>query len=164
VVAPGSPGLAEIRELFGNEIVDSDGLLDRKLLRQVVFGDDEQRRKLEEITHPRIRDAAIAQAEAVQHPYLIMVVPLLVESPMKALMDRILVVDCTEQTQLTRLLARDAEDEAQARRIIASQASREQRLKIADDVVQNDGTPLDVQAAVEVLHQQYLALSSQKRP
>jgi dephospho-CoA kinase len=95
---------------------------------------------------------------------MIIVVPLLVESPMRAFVDRILVVDCSEETQLRRLLARDGETEAQARRIIASQSSREERRRIADDVVLNDADPDATRAMVDALHQDYLALSKQGPP
>jgi dephospho-CoA kinase len=95
----------------------------------------------------------------VESGYMIIVVPLLVESPLKAFMDRVLVVNCSEATQLQRLLTRDQEDDAQARRIIASQASREERLRIADDVVQNDGDPDATRQSIAELHEFYLEQS-----
>ncbi len=94
---------------------------------------------------------------------MIIVVPLLVESPMKAFVDRVLVVDCSEDVQLQRLLSRDAENEGQARRMIAAQASRAERLAIADDVVQNEGELEETRAGVAALHRHYLELSKAAR-
>ena len=133
VVEPGMPALAEIEATFGSKVIRDDGRLDRGALRKVIFSDTGQRRQLESILHPRIRDESMLKASRASGAYLIIVVPLLVESPMQDTMHRILVVDCDEQTQLTRLLNRDAENEQQARSMIAAQASREQRLAIADD-------------------------------
>jgi dephospho-CoA kinase len=164
VVAKGAPALAEIRESFGDDVFDSEGLLDRKRMRQVVFADETQRRKLEGILHPRIRAETVARAAAVSYPYMVIVVPLLVESPMKEFMDRVLVVDCSEDTQLSRLIARDAENEAQARRMMASQSSRDARLRIADDVVQNDGDLDETRRTIQALHQEYLELGREIRP
>jgi dephospho-CoA kinase len=163
VVAKGAPALARIRADFGDAVFNDDGVLDRKAMRKLVFSDDSKRRQLEGILHPRIREAAVVQAQAVTDPYMIIVVPLLVESPMKAFMDRVLVVDCSENVQLKRLLARDTENEAQARRMIAAQASRDERLAIADDVVQNDTNLEETRRKVTALHKQYLDLSNSNR-
>ena len=163
VVAKGAPALAEIRAKFGDEVFNVDGMLDRKKMRNLVFSDDSKRRQLEGILHPRIREAALNQAEAVTDPYMIIVVPLLVESPMKEFMDRVLVVDCSEEVQLSRLLARDTENDEQARRIIAAQASRNERLAIADDVVLNDAGLDQTRTRIEALHKKYLELSASHR-
>lgn len=163
IVAAGSPALDEIRSIFGEDVFNDDGTLDRKAMRKLVFACGDKRRQLESILHPRIREATIERAAAVTFPYMIIVVPLLVESPMRDYVDRVLVVDCSVDIQLQRLVSRDADDEAQARRIIASQASREQRLAIANDVVSNDGDLDDTRARVEALHQEYLALSKADR-
>ena len=163
VVAKGAPALDEIRTEFGDEVFDVDGMLDRKRMRNLVFSDDSKRRQLEGVLHPRIREAALNQAEAVTDPYMIIVVPLLVESPMKEFMDRVLVVDCSEEVQLSRLLARDTENDAQARRIIAAQASRNERLAIADDVVLNDAALDQTRTRIEALHKNYLELSASHR-
>ncbi len=164
VVAKGAPALAEIREAFGDAVFDGAGLLHRQRMRQIVFADDKQRRILENILHPRIRAATVAQADAVNSPYMLIVVPLLVESPMKEFMDRVLVVDCSEDAQLRRLMDRDGEEEMQARRMIASQASRDERLLIADDVVLNDASSVDTRRQVEALHDKYLELSKDYQP
>jgi dephospho-CoA kinase len=163
VVATGAPALAQIRADFGDAVFSDDGVLDRKAMRKLVFSDDSKRRQLEGILHPRIREAAVVQVQAVTDPYMIIVVPLLVESPMKALMDRVLVVDCSEDVQLKRLLARDTENEAQARRMIAAQASRDERRAIADDVLLNDTDLDETRRQVDALHHRYLELSNSNR-
>ena len=128
-------------------------------MRKLIFSDEERRDQLEAILHPRIRAATIAQASTAGGSYQLIVVPLLAESPLKAAMDRILVVDCAEETQLQRLLRRDAESIEQAQRILAAQASREERLAIADDVINNDAGLANLRKQVAALHEFYLALS-----
>lgn len=157
LVQPGMPALDEIRTTFGDDVFDWQGQLDRACMREVVFSDASRREQLESILHPRIRDEAIAQSGATDGPYQIIVVPLLVESPMRDFMDRVLVVDCDEETQLNRLLTRDAENEDQARRILAAQASRADRLGIADDIISNDGDLETTRQQVNALHEKYLS-------
>ena len=163
VVTKGAPALAQIRAALGDEVFSDDGTLDRNAMRKLVFSDQRKRRQLEGILHPRIREAAIRQAQAVTYPYMIIVVPLLVESPMHEFMDRVLVVDCSEDVQLSRLLKRDTEHEGQARRMIAAQASRDERLAIADDVVLNDSGLDETRSKVDALHNAYLGLSNSDR-
>lgn len=162
VVEPGQPALEEIRQAFGAQAIAPDGSLDRQLMRGIVFSDDGKRRQLESILHPRIRDAAARQAAAATSPYHIVVVPLLAESPMRSEMDRILVVDCSTDTQLERLLKRDAESALQARRMIASQVSREERLAMADDVIRNDRDLEDTRSQVAELHARLLSLQADR--
>ena len=157
LVQPGMPALDEIREAFGDGVFDSQGQLDRACMREVVFSDVSRREQLESILHPRIRDEAIAQSGATDGPYQIIVVPLFVESPMRQFMDRVLVVDCDEETQISRLLSRDTENEDQARHILAAQASRADRLSIADDVISNDGDLETTRQQVDALHEKYLS-------
>ena len=164
VVEPGRPALDEIRETFGPSAIDADGRLDRNAMRAIVFADDAKRRTLEGILHPRIRAEAARQAALATGPYHIVVVPLLAESPMRAEMDRILVVDCSVATQLERLLARDAGSRDQAERMIAAQATREERLAIADDVIENDGDLADTRRQVADLHAHYLSLVDDSTP
>ena len=161
VVEPGQPALDEIHDAFGDTVIDGDGRLDRPAMRKIVFADASARERLEGILHPRIRDEAIRQAGAAGGAYQLLVVPLLVESPLRDQVDRILVVDCSEDTQIERLLARDAENEEQARRILAAQASREARLAIADDVIRNDADLDYTQSQVRALHTMYLAIARQ---
>lgn len=138
LVQPGQPALDEIRNRFGNEVIDDTGNLDRRALRSMVFADENARLDLEAILHPRIGAETRRQADAAEGPYQIIVVPLLVGSPLTQFVDRVLVVDCDEELQLQRLLARDTETVEQARRILSAQASREARLAIADDVISNN--------------------------
>ena len=162
VVEPGQPALEEVREAFGDAVIDKkNGQLDRTAMRRIVFADDSARGRLESILHPRIREEAIRQAAIAGGPYQLLVVPLLVESPLKEQVDRILVVDCSEETQIERLLARDADSEEQARRILAAQASREQRLAIADDVIRNDADLDFTEFQVRALHYMYLKMARQ---
>ena len=131
-------------------------------MRNIVFASDARRAQLEAILHPLIRKVAYQRAEAASAPYVIIVVPLLFESPMRDAMDRILVVDCSPEVQLERLLSRDNESREQAERIIASQASREERLSIADDVVVNEGDLATTRSRVDVLHESYLDLAASR--
>ena len=160
VVEPGTTALDEIRSTFGDEVLQEDGSLNRRAVREIVFADTAKREQLEAILHPRIREETMRQVAAVNEPYMIVVVPLLVESPMSALMDRVLVVDCSEETQLRRLLLRDGENVVSAQRIIDAQASRADRLTIADDVINNDGDPAKAREQALELHQSYLALAA----
>jgi len=164
VVAPGQPALQEIREAFGAGVIAEDGSLDRPAMRALVFADDGARRRLEAILHPRIGAATREQADAAGGPYQIIVVPLLLESSLRAFVDRVLVVDCEEETQVERLLSRDAESESQARRILAAQASRAERLAIADDVIANEGDLDDTREQVRRLHRRYLDEAAAHKP
>lgn len=169
VVAPGQPALDEIAATFGESLIDDDGTLDRGALRKLVFADDEARKRLEAIVHPRIQDetgrqsmraaAARRQSARASGEYQIIVVPLLIKSSLKDLVDRILVVDCDEETQIRRLRARDAESEDQARRMLAAQSSREERLAIADDVIRNDDSLASTLDQVATLHEIYRSLT-----
>ena len=159
VVAPGKPALAEIVAEFGDDIVDSDGRLQRSRLRGIVFADDAARRRLEAIVHPRIRAETVRQADSAGGPYQLIVVPLLVESPLREFVDRVLVVDCSEETQIERLMARDAATKDEARQILAAQASREERLAIADDVIRNDQSVANTRQQVVALHEIYRMLA-----
>jgi dephospho-CoA kinase len=162
VVQPGGPALREIEREFGSDVLRADGELDRRRMRDLVFEDAGKRSALEAILHPRIREQAVRQSRSAGGAYQVIVVPLLVESPMRHWVDRILVVDCTEETQLERLLERDNGTKEQARRIIAAQAARDDRLAIADDVIDNDGTKAEAKRQVENLHRLYLELANKR--
>lgn len=155
VVEPGTPALEDIRRRFGNEVIAEDGRLDRGALRQLVFSDAAARKDLESMLHPRIGEATRRQAAEVTGRYQVLVVPLLVGSPLRQFVDRILVVDCDEKTQMERLLSRDAETAAQARRMIAAQASRNERLAMADDIIDNSGSLELTRQQVEALDTTY---------
>lgn len=163
-VAAGSDGLRQVRARFGADIIDASGQLDRAALRKVVFSDDDARRDLEAIVHPRVRELTqqrMADAESAGAIYCITVIPLLAESGRQSHYDRVLVVDVDESTQLTRLLKRDGNSEDQSRSIIASQASREQRLQIADYVIENSNrdTLEDLKLRVDALHATFTTLA-----
>lgn len=160
IVEPGQPALDEIRERFGAKITDTAGNLDRRELRKRIFSDDAARQDLEDILHPRIGDETRRRAESAGGPYQLIVVPLLVGSPLTRFVDRILVVDCDEKTQIQRLLARDTETVEQARRILAAQSSREERLDIANDVISNDRSLHETRARVTALDQKYRRLAA----
>ncbi|MEQ6917640.1 dephospho-CoA kinase [Halomonas aquatica] len=160
IVAPGEPALDEIAEHFGNEVIAPDGSLDRRALRAIVFGDAAERRRLEAITHPRIRErliAHLARLQAQAAPYVLLVSPLLFESGQHALVDRCLVVDVPEATQVARTASRDDVDEAQARAIVAAQMSRQERLDRADDVIDNSADEDTLAAQVAELDRRYRA-------
>jgi len=164
VVAPGSPALAEIAELFGPGTLLADGSLDRARLRERIFANADDRRALEAITHPAIRARVRSLCEAAGSPYAIAAIPLLTEAggkPTYPWLDRILVVDTSEAVQHARLQRRDSIDAALAQRMIEAQATREQRLAVADDVIVNDGLPDDLQAPIEALDRRYRELAAQ---
>jgi len=159
VVQPGQPALDEIRERFGETVIDPAGALDRAVLRKLIFSDDDARLDLEAILHPRIGAETHRQADAANGDYQLIVVPLLVGSPLLQFVNRVLVVDCQEDTQIRRLLERDTESVEQAERILAAQASREERLAIADDVVNNDHSLDHVRDQVIDLDRKYQRLT-----
>jgi len=154
-----SPVLAEIRAAFGAAVIGADGALDRAGMRALVFADASARARLESILHPRIREAMLERARRLVCPYVILVVPLLLETGQEELMDRVLVVDCPVSMQVARVQGRSGLSEAEIDRIIASQASREARLARADDVIDNSGNPGALRPRVEALHRLYLDLA-----
>lgn len=139
LTAPHGAAMPALLEEFGAEFATPEGALDRAKMRQLVFSDAGARTRLETILHPKIRDATAAAAAIATGPYVILVVPLLVESGSWAeRVDRVLVVDCPETVQIRRVMSRNNLPEAQVRAIMAAQASRGQRLAAADDVILND--------------------------
>lgn len=156
VVLPGSRGLQGLVEMTSPQILHSDGSLDRRQLRTMIIADPSLRERVEQLLHPLIEQAAIEAIEQVQGPYCVLAVPLFVESGRFQWASRVLVVDVPESVQLSRLMARDHTDEAQARGLMAAQASRAERLAVADDVIDNQGTLAQLDTQVEALHQQYL--------
>jgi dephospho-CoA kinase len=156
VVAPGSPLLREITDHFGEQIRSGDGSLNRPELRKRIFADPVQRKWLEALLHPAIRALTDARCEAATGPYVIVAIPLLVETAGKARFDRVLVVDCDPELQLARLIARDGTGREEAVRTLAAQATRAERLAVADDVIHNDGDIARLRDQVEKLHRQYV--------
>jgi dephospho-CoA kinase len=160
VVEPGKPGLTQVVERFGPQVLDPSGRLDRKALRARIFNDPSSRQALDAILHPLIRADMEREAAEAQGPYLVMAIPLLVEGgSARKRVDRVLVVDVDEALQIQRLQARDGSSEEHARAILASQASRAARLGEADDVLLNTGSVAELRQAVDRLHEQYLQLA-----
>ncbi|HEY8554496.1 MAG TPA: dephospho-CoA kinase [Burkholderiales bacterium] len=163
VVEPGQPAIAEIERAFGRKVLDDAGRLDRAALRRRVFDDPAARARLEAILHPRIRAEVERRLAALEAPYCLVVVPLLVETNFVDLIDRVLVVDADEALQIARTSARDAVPPESVERVMAAQASRAERLARADDVIRNDGTLSDLEREVERLHARYLAMAAGAR-
>jgi len=164
LVEPGQPALAAIAAAFGPGLIGDGGRLDRAQLRARIFASPEARARLEAILHPRIRRATLAACSEAGGPYQLIVVPLLFESGFDALVDRALVVDCTEDRQRQRLASRDGETPERIEQILAAQLPREQRLAAADEVLPNEGELAALRAAVTTLHQRYLELAGAARP
>jgi dephospho-CoA kinase len=165
LTAPGGAALNEVREAFGESVMNPDGTLDRAALRQRVFSDVDARRRLESILHPLIRQGVEQALAGLHSPYALIVVPLLVETgAYRDLLQRILVVDCPEAAQIERVMARSGLAREDVAAILAAQATRAERLAIADDVIANTATPEDLRAMVATLHQRYLALAAAASP
>ncbi|TAL97230.1 MAG: dephospho-CoA kinase [Paraburkholderia sp.] len=161
ITAPGGIAMPSIAKAFGPSFVAQDGSLDRARMRALVFSDDTARSRLEAITHPLIRAETERERNEARGPYLMVVVPLLVESgSWKTRVDRVLVVDCAVETQIARVMRRNAFTRDQVLAIIARQATREARLAAADDVVVNDDVSIEALSMdVDALHRQYVALA-----
>ncbi|HTP62026.1 MAG TPA: dephospho-CoA kinase [Burkholderiales bacterium] len=165
LTGPGGAAVPEIKRLFGSELIDATGAMDRKRMRDLVFADPAAKRRLESVLHPMIRVESQRRIAAVfagrTAPYVIHVVPLLVESAgYRERFGRVLVVDCPEALQIARVRRRSGLAEEEVRRIIASQIQRESRLAAADDVIDNSGTIAAMQQKVRQLHEKYLVLAA----
>ena len=164
LVVPGQPALAEIAAAFGPDILTPSGDLDRRRMRERIFGDEGARRQLEAILHPRVRSELRARAEACMEPYCLLAIPLYAESAQAYdWVDRVLVVDVPREVQLARLMQRDGMTEEFAQRALAAQATREQRLALADDVIDNTGSLDDLRDVVSRLNRLYSLLSIRKK-
>ena len=160
LVEPGQPGLDQVVQRFGPGVLEASGKLARRALRELIFKDPSSRQALDAILHPLIRAAMELGAADAKGPYLVMAIPLLIESGRaRERVNRVLVVDVDEAQQLERVQARDGSSAEQARAILASQARREARLAAADDVLKNSGSVADLRQAVDVLHKKYLHLA-----
>lgn len=163
IVEPGEPALAEIAQHFGAGVLDAEGHLDRRALRAIVFSDEAERRWLESVTHPRIRQRLLDRLDRLRAsaaPYHLLVSPLLFESGQYKLTDRRLVVDVPESLQIARTSVRDESDERQARAIIEAQMPRRERLALADDVIDNQGSREALAARVAELDAYYRKLGA----
>ncbi len=161
ITASGGSAMPEIVAAFGPAAAAADGSLDRAAMRRRIFGDPEARRRLENILHPRIREVAHGQIAESTAPYVLLVVPLLLETgAYRDIIRRILVVDCDEALQVSRTIARSRLDEASVRAIMAAQISRSERLARADDIIRNDGGVDELRRQVAALHGKYLELAA----
>ena len=164
VVAPGTPALAAIAAHFGPEAIIQDGAqagqLNRPWMRQCVFSDPNQRLALEAITHPAIRDALMQQLMAAPSAYAVLASPLLWESGQVNFVQRTLLIDVSEATQVQRASGRDGVSPAQIEAIMKAQWSRTQRRERADDIISNEGSLAELYAQLDALHQQYLELAA----
>lgn len=157
---PGGIAIPAIAAQFGADFIASTGALDRARMRDAVFAEPAAKQRLEAILHPLIRSECERAAQQAQGPYLMLVVPLLVESgTWKQRVSRVLVVDCPEQQQIVRVMDRNGLSEAQVRAIMAAQATRAQRLAAADDVLSNTGDTAALEPQVERLHALYCTLA-----
>ncbi|HHM0842986.1 TPA: dephospho-CoA kinase [Klebsiella pneumoniae] len=161
VVEPGTPALQAIVGHFGPQMIAPDGTLNRRLLRKKIFAHVEEKAWLNALLHPLIQQETRRQMQAATSPYLLWVVPLLVENRLSGQADRVLVVDVPKETQIERTMLRDKVSREHAEHILAAQATRQQRLAVADDVIENTGTPDAVASDVARLHEKYLTLASQ---
>jgi dephospho-CoA kinase len=159
LVEPGQPALVEIIEAFGANTVDASGVLDRARLRKLVFSYPEQRRRLEAILHPKIRREIISLTTNIRTPYCIVVIPLLLETDQRDLVDRILVVDTGVDKQIARVTMRNGLPKHEIMAIITAQASRERRLAAADEVIDNNGSLNKLKSQVRAQHEKYLEIA-----
>lgn len=161
LTAPGGAAIESIRNAFGDEVIDARGALDRAAVRRQVFADASAKARLEAILHPMIRAEADRRSAAARAPYVVLVVPLLVESGgYRSRVRRVAVVDCPEEVQVARVMTRSGLSAEEARAIMAAQVSREQRLAVADDVIDNGGDLAALRPQVEALHRRYLEMAA----
>ncbi|MGU3524455.1 dephospho-CoA kinase [Enterobacteriaceae bacterium C23F] len=161
VVEPGSTALQAIVTRYGAEMLLADGSLNRRQLRERIFTHADEKAWLNALLHPLIQQETQRQMQQATSPYVLWVVPLLVENKLWQKADRVLVVDVSEETQLKRTMQRDHVSEDHAKQILAAQATREQRLAVADDVIDNNGAPDAIALDVARLHARYLKLAHQ---
>jgi len=159
IVEPGQPALGEIARQLGERFIDKSGRLDRKAVRSAIFSDPDKKARLEAILHPRIALEVQRRISALDYPYCILVIPLFTESGRYDWVDRVLVVDVDESVQLERVTGRGQVSRQQARAILDAQASRNERLALADDVLDNSGSLAEMHAQIDRLHTEYLRLA-----
>ena len=160
VVEPGQPALQAIADHFGSGVIKEDGSLDRAALREIVFEHPDERRWLESITHPAIREEIICQLRSADSPYVVLSSPLLIEASQNDFVDLVVVVDVPESTQLERTMKRDDNSADLVRQIMAAQLNREDRLRAADLIIDNDGNLEELHQHVDALHKQLLVKAS----
>lgn len=164
VVQSGTPALEKITQHFGLTILQESGELDRAALRQRIFSSPDEKQWLEGLLHPLIRETIEKELQAATSPYVILSAPLLIEGGLYKRCNRILVIDVSVTLQIKRTRARDNNTDEQIQSIIQNQASREQRLQVADDVIDNNGALSDLKQQIFKLHKQYLKYARQESP
>lgn len=160
LVEPGEPGLAALTGKFGDAFLDDQGRLDRARLREAIFSDDGLRHRVNEVLHPLILDAMKDELADLADPYAVIEIPLLAETGLSGDFDRVLVVDAADDIRINRLKARDGASTAEARAALDAQATRDERLRLATDVIENNGSLDELRSAVRALHEQYLWFAS----
>jgi len=156
LVKPGMPAFNEIKIIFGTAIISSDGTLDRKIIRDKVFANEIDRKKLENILHPAVYEEISIQVKNINSKYCIISIPLLLETNASKTVDRILVIDVPRKLQLERASNRDRTNKSDIDAIIDSQISRKDRLSAANDIVDNKGNINDLRKKICDLHEFYL--------
>lgn len=172
VVEKGTAALTAIVQRFGQSILQNDGALNRAALRNIIFNDVQQKSWLNALLHPLIQQQTLRQFEQISAaqsvnslttaPYILWVIPLLIENKLTAIADRILLIDVEPQIQLARAIQRDGSNRQVVESIIHAQASRTERLSNADDIIDNSGNSMEIPAIVAELHQRYLQLAAEK--
>jgi dephospho-CoA kinase len=156
LVKPGKPALSAITKHFGKEVLMPSGMLNRNLLKEIIFTAPELKKKLETILHPLVYSEIKSQISQLTSPYTIISIPLLIETGMENFVDRILVIDCPLEIQFVRVKKRDQLSDARISSIIASQATREQRTLAADDIIDNSNGTQALAQQVKKLHNLYM--------
>jgi dephospho-CoA kinase len=160
VVEPGQPALHSITARFGAEILQTDGSLDRAALRKIIFSDPEHKNWLESLLHPLINNLLLIRIKESKSTYCILESPLLLETEQHKLVNRVLVIDVQEKTQMSRAALRDGSNKTVIRTIIESQINRKERIQAADDIIDNEQGLGQLQNKVEALHNNYLILAN----
>ena len=161
LTGPGGAAIPAIREKFGDDFINEDGSLSRTVMRERVFNHPPARKQLEAIMHGRIQDAVMAVLEAATEPYVLLVVPLLIEvGSYRPILSRVLVVDCEEENQINRASIRAGMTPTAVRAIMAAQTDRKTRLRVADDVIENNADLASLETVVRQLDRQYRTMAS----
>ena len=160
LTGPGGAAIPAIREKFGDDFINEDGSLSRTVMRERVFNHPPARKQLEAIMHGRIQDAVMAALEAASEPYVLLVVPLLIEvGSYRPILSRVLVVDCEEENQINRASIRAGMTPTAVRAIMAAQTDRKTRLRVADDVIENNADLASLETVVRQLDRQYRTMA-----
>ena len=164
LAAPGQPALQKMIEAFGQNIIQANGALDRKKLREIVFDDQTAKARLEAILHPLIYAEIDRRIDRVEYPYCLAIIPLLFETSRQAGFDRVLLIDLPERLQLERALGRDRSAPALIKKMIASQITRADRLQYSADVIDNTGAIDALDGQAQSLHARYLQMAEDSKP